>query len=383
MAAVFQRIPAKPRVLPPEALMLRLTEPAPINPPEVEEAMPLPTDPKVIYLGGLFFLGLAAALYIAAEIVWPLVIAFMLSLLFKPVQRVLTRLHVPRLVSALLIVLVVLGLVVGLGTAVSGPASTWAAKLPDGIPRLVERLRFLEGPLGALQDFWHQIEGFAGWREGASSSVGTTLLGHLFTGTRSFASGFFTTLLFLFFLLVAGEVFLQRLVEIMPRFSSKRQVVDISQQIETDISAYLVTITGMNAAVGVGTAAVMWFTGVGDPMLWGTIAFLLNFVPIIGPLIGVLIFILAGALVAENIWAAFIPAGLYLLIHLVEGEAVTPILLAKRFTLNPVLVIVSLVFWFWMWGAPGAILAVPMLAVTKIVCDRVRPLAALGHFLEG
>jgi predicted PurR-regulated permease PerM len=205
----------------------------------------------------------------------------------------------------------------------------------------------------------------------------------LFTGTRSFATGFFTTLLFLFFLLVAGEVFLQRLVEIMPRFSSKRQVVVISQQIETDISAYLVTITGMNAAVGLGTAAVMWFTGVGDPILWGTIAFLLNFVQIIGPLIGVVLFILAGALVADSIWAAFIPAGLYLAIHLIEGEVVTPILLAKRFTLNPVLIIVSLVFWFWMWGAPGAILSVPMLAVTKIVCDRVRPFAAFGHFLEG
>ena len=224
----------------------------------------------------------------------------------------------------------------GLGTAVSGPASTWAAKLPDGIPRLVERVRFLEGPLGTLQDFWHQIESFAGWQEGASSTAGTTLLGHLFTGTRNFASQFFTTLLFLFFLLVAGEVFLQRLVEIMPRFSSKRQVVNISQQIETDISAYLVTITCMNAAVGVGTAAVMWFTGVGDPVLWGTIAFLLNFVPIIGPLIGVLIFLLAGALAAENIWSAFIPAGLYLVIHLIEGELVTPMLLAKRFTLNPV-----------------------------------------------
>jgi predicted PurR-regulated permease PerM len=145
---------------------------------DVEEAMPLPTDPKVIYLGGLFLLGLAAALYAAAEIVWPLVFAFMLSLLFKPVQRVLARLQVPRLVSALLVVLAVLGLVVGLGTAVSGPATTWAAKLPDGIPRLVERLRFLEGPLGTLQNFWHQIQSFAGWREDASSSVGTSFLGH-------------------------------------------------------------------------------------------------------------------------------------------------------------------------------------------------------------
>jgi len=169
----------------------------------------------------------------------------------------------------------------------------------------------------------------------------------------------------------------------MPRFSSKRQVVDISNQIESDISAYLLTITIMNAAVGIATAAVMWLSGVGDPVLWGTTAFLLNFVQILGPLSCVLIFLLAGALVADTLWLALLPASLYLGIHVVEGETFTPMLLAKRFTLNPVLVIVSLVFWFWMWGVPGAILAVPMLAITKIICDRVRPLAAFGHFLAG
>jgi predicted PurR-regulated permease PerM len=135
--------------------------------------------------------------------------------------------------------------------------------------------------------------------------------------------------------------------------------------------------------VGIATAAVMWLTGVGDPILWGTVAFLLNFVQILGPLLGVLIFLLAGALVGNTLWLALLPAGLYLGIHLIEGETVTPMLLAKRFTLNPVLVIVSLVFWFWMWGVPGAILSVPMLAMTKIVCDRVQSLAAFGHFLEG
>jgi predicted PurR-regulated permease PerM len=140
---------------------------------------------------------------------------------------------------------------------------------------------------------------------------------------------------------------------------------------------------GMNVAVGLATAAVMWLTGVGDPVLWGTVAFLLNFVQIVGPFVGVLVFIMAGALASDSLWAALAPAGLYFLIHLIEGEVLTPMLLARRFTLNPVLVIVSLVFWFWMWGVPGAILSVPMLAVTKIVCDRVRPLAAFGHFLEG
>src|SRR6478736_3221053 len=118
----------------------------------------------------------------------------------------------------------------------------------------------------------------------------------LFTGTRDFASGFFTTILFLLFLLVSGDTFLRRLVEILPSFSNKRQAVDISQQIESDISAYLVTITLMSAAVGIATAMVMWLTGVGDPILWGAVAFLLNFVPILGPILGVVIFVLVGLL---------------------------------------------------------------------------------------
>ena len=105
--------------------------------------------------------------------------------------------------------------------------------------------------------------------------------------------------------------------------------------------------------------------------------------PLLGTALGVLIFLLAGLLTIDSLWQALLPAALYLGFHLIEGETVTPILLARRFTLNPVLVIISLVFWFWMWGIPGVILAVPMLAITKIICDRVRPLAAFGHFLEG
>ena len=139
----------------------------------------------------------------------------------------------------------------------------------------------------------------------------------------------------------------------------------------------------MNAAVGIAVAMAMWLTGVGDPILWGTVAFLLNYVPILGPVLGVLIFLLAGLLTHDVLWQALLPAGLYLGIHLIEGETVTPMLVAKRFTLNPVLVIISLVFWFWLWGVPGAILSVPMLAIAKIICERVRSLAAFGHFLEG
>jgi predicted PurR-regulated permease PerM len=205
----------------------------------------------------------------------------------------------------------------------------------------------------------------------------------LLSSTRSIVSGLLETMLVLFFLLVSGDTFLRRLVEILPHFKNKRQAVDISQHIESDISAYLATITLMNAGVGIATGTVAALCGLGDPVLWGTVAFLLNYVPILGPMIGVVIFLMVGLLSIDTLWIAFLPAGLYLAIHMIEGETVTPLLLARRFTVNPVLVIVALVFWYWMWGVPGAILATPMLAITKIVCDRINSLTAFGHFIEG
>jgi len=357
-----------------------------VPPAEVPEDLPLPSDPKVIFLGGLFVLAVLAAAYVASDIVLPLVFAIVLKLLLQPGLRILVGLHVPRTVASLLLILVLFGTIVGLGTAISGPARTWAAKLPEGIPRLEERLSFMRAPINTLQGFLQQVGDFGATGpspSAATPALGSTLLTKLFTGTRNFTSGFFTTVLFLFFLLVSGDIFLHRLVEILPRFRSKRQVVEISQQIERDISAYLVTITIMNTAVGIAMALVMWLTGVGDPILWGTVAFLLNYVPILGTALGVLIFLLAGLLTHDTLWPALLPAGLYFGFHLIEGETVTPMLLARRFTLNPVLVIISLVFWFWMWGVPGMILSMPMLAITKIICDRLQPLAAFGHFLEG
>jgi predicted PurR-regulated permease PerM len=357
-----------------------------LSPTEEPEEMPLPSDPKTIFLGCLVVLALLAAAYVASQIVLPLAFAMMLSLLLQPALRVLERWYLPRAFAAFLLIVAAFGMVVGVGTAISGPAATWAAKLPEGIPRLQERLSFLREPVSTVQQFVQQVQDFGGTASSpndAASAHVPALFSQLFAGTRSFAAGLFTTVLFLFFLLVSGDIFLLRLIEIMPRFGTKRQVVEISQQIELDISAYLVTITIMNALVGVAMALTMWLTGAGDPIFWGTVAFLLNYAPILGTVVGAVTFLFAGLLTIETLWQALLPACLYLVVHVIEGAAVTPMLVAKRFTLNPVLVVVSLVFWSWMWGVPGVILAVPMLAVAKIVCDRVRPLAAFGHFLEG
>jgi predicted PurR-regulated permease PerM len=351
-----------------------------------EDDMPIPSDIKTVFLGGLFLLAMLAACYVASEIVLPIVLAFVLSLVLQPAMRVFERIRLPRGIAAMLLILVLFGTLGGLGTALSGPAANWAQKLPTGIPKLQERLSFLSRPIAALQKFAEQAQGLTQGGELKAVPVavqGSRLSDQLLSGTRSFASGLLETVLVLFFLLVSGDTFLRRLVEILPRFKNKRQAVDISQQIESDVSAYLFTITLMNVAVGLATGAVMAFCGVGDPILWGTVAFLLNYIPILGPMIGVVVFLLAGLLSIDLLWLAFLPAGLYLLIHLVEGETVTPMLLARRFTINPVLVILSLVFWYWMWGVPGAVLSTPMLAITKIICDRIRPLMAFGHFMEG
>ena len=330
---------------------------------------------------------LLAACYFAGEIILPVVLAFVLNLVLQPVMRLLEKLHLPRSLAALAIILVLCGSIIGLGAALSGPAVSWAQKLPEGLPRLQERLTFLSKPIQTLQKFLHQAEGLA---QGAGPAVATVAVqGSGLSDKRvereraRIASGLFTTVLVLFFLLVSGDTFLRRLVEILPRFKDKRQAVHISQQIEADISAYLTTITLMNLGVGVATGIVTAACGVGDPVLWGTVAFLLNYVPILGPLIGVTILVFAGLLSIETLWLAFVPAGVYVLIHVVEGETITPMLLAKRFTINPVLVILALVFWYWMWGVPGAILAVPMLAVTKIVCDRIATSRGVWPFHRG
>lgn len=364
---------------------------APSQQSEGEPDMPLPQEPMSVFVGGLFILALLTCANLAQDVVLPVVLAIILKLLLQPAMRFFERLHLPRLISALAIIALLFVLIGSLGEMLRGPATNWAERLQESMPRLQERVKIVTVPLNTLRHFTTRAQAMIGAPTNAANAAnGTDPLAHhsnleaaLLAGIQAFASQFMTTFLVLFFLLMASDTFLRRLVEIMPRFRNKRQVIDISHQVEADISSYLITITVMNTLVGLATGSAMWALGLEDPILWGAIAFLLNYVPILGPLTGLVIFLAVGMLSLEPLGMAFMPMTAYALIHLLEGQAITPLLLARRFTLNPVLVIISLLFWNWMWGVPGAILAVPMLAITKIVCDRIRPLAAIGHFLEG
>jgi predicted PurR-regulated permease PerM len=353
---------------------------------ETDDDMPLPSDPKTFFLGGLFVIACMAVLYVAAAIVLPLLLALVLKLLLQHFVRLLEGFRIPRVIGAILSVLLVLLAFGGTISMLAGPAAAWAAKLPEAIPKLKDSLSFLQEPIDAFQRMLKQIEGPAG--EAGSSAPGpgirsSNLVGELLSGSATATSGMFTTLLILFYMLMSGETFLRRMVEILPRFKDKRQAVELSLHIERDVSAYLLTVSCINAVVGIATGCVMGACGVANPVLWGAVAFVLNFVPILGPMVGIVIFLMASVLSLGVTWWATLPVGLYFGIHVIEGEFATPMLLARRFTINPVALILALIFWYWMWGVPGAILAVPLLAITKIVCDDLRPLRAFGHLLEG
>ena len=353
---------------------------------EDRDDMPLPTEPRTFFLGGLFLLALLAALYVAAPLVLPVVLAIVLKLLLQPLVRLSDRLGVPHGLSAALAILLLTLSLAALASGVAGPAASWAGKLPEALPQIQQQLAFLARPIGTLEWMMDQLQNLAG--AGAGTPQGpavhpSNVMGALFSGTATVAGGLFTTLIVLFYLLVSGETFLRRLVEILPSFAEKRQAVEITLDIERNISAYLITVTLINFIVGVCTLAVMWACGVANPLLWGLIAFVVNFVPILGPMVALVLFLMASVVSLGVTWWALLPVGLYFVVHIIEGELVTPMLMARRFTINPVAVILALLFWYWMWGVPGAILAVPMLAITKIVCDDLRPLRAFGHFLEG
>lgn len=345
---------------------------------------------NILVVGVVILVVLAgiAALYVGKEIVLPLAFAIIFKLLLQPILDFLcNRFRLPNIAGAILLII---GLFATIGFIVfvaSGPAAGWAKKIPDVVPTVKEKLVVLRTPIDFLQKTFTEIEDVSSPR---SEDRGVTpvavkspspLANKFALGALATTTQFLTTMIILFFLLAAGDRLLRGLIEVLPSFSDKKQTVDIANQIQRQIGGYLFTITVMNSLVGIVTGLAMWSLGLGDPVLWGAIAFVLNFVPVLGPLAGIALFFIAGIVSLDWPWHAAMPALVYLLIHIIEGEIVTPMLLAKRFTLNPVIVIVSIFFWHALWGVPGAFLAVPLLAMFKIICDRVQPLNSVGHII--
>jgi predicted PurR-regulated permease PerM len=212
-----------------------------------------------------------------------------------------------------------------------------------------------------------------------SSPLKTQLLGY----TPGLIAGAIETVVLLYFLLASGDLFMAKLVRVLPTLHDKKQAVEIIKEIQTNISRFIFTVALINACFGTILGIAAKLMGLPHPVLWGFLAGALNFIPYFGPLGGMLAFGFAGLMTFDSAWHAAFPALLYLGLHALESNLITPLILGHRLTLNPVVIFVSLIFWTWVWGIPGALLAIPMLMMLKVFCDRFKPLAPVGEFLGG
>jgi predicted PurR-regulated permease PerM len=189
-------------------------------------------------------------------------------------------------------------------------------------------------------------------------------------------------LILLYFLLAYDGIFLAKITRSIPRLTDKKRAVSIVREIEMQISRYLLTITLINIGLGLAVGLVVYLLGLKNPVLWVVLVAVLNFVPYLGALTGIICMTLAAILSFDSLGYAMLFPASYLVLATLEGNFVTPFLLGRSLTLNPVMILIALTFWGWMWGIAGMILAVPIVASFKIFCDHMEPLAPVGEFLS-
>ncbi len=345
-------------------------------------------DIRSLSLTSIFVLLFFYTLYFARGIFLPIALALLLSFLLAPVVRALRRLHIPGSVSAAIVILGVLGAAVLGFYRLSGPAAEWIQRAPEGLEHVERRIRQLQRPVEevrqAAEEVERQVERIAGGESTRTQEVSVrdqTITSVILNRTGSFLASAAIMTVLLYFLLASGDLFLRKLVRVLPRLEDKKRAIEIARGTEEHISKYLSTVTLINVALGVMVGVAMHLVGMPNPVLWGVTAGLLNFVPYLGAMVTVVFLALVSILTFDSLGRAAVAPLVYFGINALEGYVVTPMLLGRRLTLNPVVIFVGLIVWSWMWGVAGALLAVPLLATFKIFCDHIEPLAPVGEFL--
>ena len=349
------------------------------------EALRERVEIRSISITGLFVLAAMYTLYFARAFFLPIVLAVLLDFLLSPLIRALKRARVPEPLGA---ALVIVGLLGTAGIAVYGlvgPAREWVTKLPASMREAENRLRQLRTPVEQVSKTAEQVEQAAKVGNGTKAPEvvvkGPSLTERLFGTTQTLIASAFEVIILLYFLLAAGDLFLQKLIKVLPQFRDKKKAVTIARETEASISTYLVTVTLVNLALGLAVAIVMFLLKMPNPVLWGVMAALAEFIPYLGASALVALLTLAGLVTFEQVGHALLVPLAYLGVNVLQSQLVSPLILGRRLTLNPVAIFVGLVFWWWIWGVPGAFIAVPLIATFKIFCDHIEALAPIGEFL--
>ncbi|WNM56593.1 AI-2E family transporter [Candidatus Nitrospira allomarina] len=345
-----------------------------------------PINIRSIALTGLFLYASLMVMYLAKAIMLPVFVALFLNLLFAPLVRGVEKIHIPAPLAAGGILLVFISVFTFGIVQLSTPASLWLDRAPEALQQVERKIRTIKSSvleMGKATQALEHVASLSESRKAQRIEVKTDSLGGLLIGwTTEFILGLVSTMILLYFFLASGDLFLEKLVKVLPRFSDKRRAVEIVRGIENNISSYLVTVTSVNVGLALATSLAMYLLGMPNPFLWGAMAGILNFIPYVGSIIGLGAVTLAAAITFEHMNMVGLVFGTYLFLTAMEGNFITPHLLGRKLTLNPVIILVSVLFWGWLWGAVGALLAVPFVASLKIICDQIEPLNSIGEFLS-
>lgn len=326
-----------------------------------------------ILLNAMLLLALLYTVTLTKDLLIPLVLAAFIGLALNPIVAAGKRFHLPRWLTASVLMI---GLVVGISTGVgllAQPAVGWFHSAPAAIRSFVPKFRSLTRPLEAANRATQTlVNGNARVSIASSQPMSISAWDVVSTAPRVLAA-VLSVLLLVFFFLIYGDSMLRRLVEITPSFAYKRHAVTIVRGFQTEVSRYLLTALLINASLGAITAGMLFLYKVPDAMLWGTVAMFANFIPYVGAIFTTAVLAIVSMLYAKDASLnVFLPALTFAGITVVEGNLITPMIQGRSMRLSPIAILLWLLVWGWLWGIPGALLAVPMLTCTKLIAERVR-----------
>jgi predicted PurR-regulated permease PerM len=356
----------------------------------VSDAVTTTRSPTEKALLTIVILAIGFTLYLAASLILPILIAAFLSILLAPAVRALVALRIPQPAAAGLVVTVAVGIAGLLLFHLYAPVQSWLTSGGPAEWRILERkLRVVRAPVEAVKNATQTVASIAEGETRAPKPVVKVEQGSPLDWIKTMHAVLLTTLstiLLVYFLLASGDLFLRKLVQATPRLRDKIRTVEIAKNLQREISAYFGTITLVNTGLGLVTGTAMWLLGMPTPLVLGVMVALLNFLPYLGPMLASVILAGVAIVTFDTPLAMVLPPLVYLTMHLIEGQVVVPFVLGRRMAVNPVILFLWVLIFTWMWGAPGAVIAVPMLVAVRICAERIellRPLAGLLALDEG
>jgi predicted PurR-regulated permease PerM len=373
-----------------------LDQPAPV----IEPKEPKPEPPRLqpiqrpwrasaVALVGLFVLAILYTLYFARDVFLPITLAWILNLLLKPTVRLLKSWRIPVPLGAAIILIGFLGTVGGGLYLISEPASVWLAKAPETFHTAGERIRETLRPAQKIQKAASEMEKFQleSPVEGEPKTQQVELkrpglMNSFLSKTTDVLFLIAETIVLLYFMMASGDLLMLKAIQALPRFKDKKRLVEIVNETEQQVSRYLGAVTVVNAIegtlIGIGLAMV----GMPNPVLWGVLAAVVNYIPYLGAMICVGCIALVSLVTFDSLGHALLPPAIYLFIN-ISDNFIAPMFLGKQMVLNPLVIFIALLFWGWIWGITGAIIAVPLTMAFKVFCDHFAVLAPVGELLAG